>query len=450
MIQELEEKRRRLHAENTALLKKAKDDGRDILNPDEETEWQGRDAAIETLTKNIEMRRKQDRIEATLAEAGERRTEPNPVEARGDGSAALRRLAQHSQDFEMALRGWFIAGSERPLTPEHTRAAERVGIDFRNRVLTLNLATRAPRNVGEARRWEERAQTVTTSGGGYTIPDEMMRALEVALLWYGPMRQVATILRTETGADLPIPTVNDTNHVGRILDINTQVQNQDVAFGQLVLHAFKYSSDQVLVPVELMQDNAINLPQFLGEALGERIGRIQNTHFTIGAGTTLPFGIVTRAAAGPTPTGSVAAGFKYVDMVDLEHSVDIAYRRQGAAFMCNDVVVARLKKLLDTAGRPIWQPADSAGMMAGAPNTLLGYPIWVNNDMATATTTGTKAVLFGALGKYLVRDVLGITLIRLDERYADYHQVAFLAIARADGDLLNAGTNPVKVMAYTT
>lgn len=450
MIQELEEKRRRLHAENTALLKKAKDDGRDILNPDEETEWQGRDAAIETLTKNIEMRRKQDRIEAVLADAHERRTEPNPVESRGDGTAALRRLAQSSQDFEMALRGWFIAGSDKPLLPEHTKAAERIGLDLRNRMLTLNLSTRAPRNLAEARRWEERAQTVTTTGGGYVIPDEMMRALEVALLWYGPMRQASTVIRTETGADLPIPTVNDTGNVGAILDINTQVTNQDVAFGQLVLHAFKYTSKQVLVPVELMQDNAINLPQFLGEALGERIGRIQNTHFTTGAGTTLPFGLVTRAVSGNAPTGSVAAGFKYADMVDLEHSVDIAYRRQGASFMCNDVVIARLKKLLDTAGRPIWQPADSAGMMAGAPNTLLGYPVWTNNDMSTATTTGTKAVLFGALGKYLIRDTLGITLLRLDERYADYHQVAFLAFARADGDLLNAGTNPVKYMAYTT
>ena len=52
--------------------------------------------------------------------------------------------------------------------------------------------------------------------------------------------------------------------------------------------------------------------------------------------------------------------------------------------------------------------------------------------------------IFGALNKYLIRDVVGITLLRLDERYADFHQVAFLAFARADGNLLNAGTNPVK------
>ena len=56
-----------------------------------------------------------------------------------------------------------------------------------------------------------------------------------------------------------------------------------------------------------------------------------------------------------------------------------------------------------------------------------------------------KSVVFGDLSKYLIRDVLGITLLRLEERYAEYHQSAFLGFARMDGDLLDAGTNPVKV-----
>jgi hypothetical protein len=36
-------------------------------------------------------------------------------------------------------------------------------------------------------------------------------------------------------------------------------------------------------------------------------------------------------------------------------------------------------------------------------------------------------------------------LLRLNERYADAHQVGFLAFARFDGDLLDAGTDPVKL-----
>jgi HK97 family phage major capsid protein len=449
MIKELIEKRQRLHEENAALLKKVAQDGRDVMNAAEEEEWQSRDAAIEALTKNVMMRQKQAKIEASLAEVEERKVEPSQVRD-GSGTAAIRRLAQGRGDFAMALRGWFLAGSDSPVQESHRDAAARVGIDLSHKILNLNLSTRPPKHLGEVREWEQeqRAQTVTTTGGGYTIPDEMMRSFEKALLWYGGMRQVATVLRTESGADLPIPTANDTAQAGVILDINTQVANQDVTFGQLVLKAFKYSSKQVLVPVELMQDNAINLPQVLGEMLGERIGRIQNTHFTTGAGTTLPFGITVQSVLGVT--GAAGGGITYANLVDLEHSVDIAYRRQGAAFMMNDVKVAALKKIVDGSQRPIWQPNDASGMANGAPATLLGYPVYTNNDMATATTTGTKGMIFGALQKYLIRDVVGVTLLRLDERYADFHQVAFLAFARADGNLLNAGTNPVKHFAHTT
>jgi HK97 family phage major capsid protein len=77
------------------------------------------------------------------------------------------------------------------------------------------------------------------------------------------------------------------------------------------------------------------------------------------------------------------------------------------------------------------------------PDSILGYPYVINQSM-TAPATSVKSILFGDLSKYLVRDVRDFTLIRLDERFAEYHQVAFLAFSRHDGDLLDAGTDPVK------
>jgi HK97 family phage major capsid protein len=61
--------------------------------------------------------------------------------------------------------------------------------------------------------------------------------------------------------------------------------------------------------------------------------------------------------------------------------------------------------------------------------------------MATMTISA-KSILFGDFSKYLIRDVRDFTLLRLDERYAEFLQVAFLAFMRSDGDLLNAGTVP--------
>ena len=90
-------------------------------------------------------------------------------------------------------------------------------------------------------------------------------------------------------------------------------------------------------------------------------------------------------------------------------------------------------------GVPLWSPS----LGAGQPDTILGYPYVINQSITTPATS-VKSILFGDFSKYLIRDVRDVTLLRLDERFADYHQVGFLAFSRHDGDLLDAGTDPVK------
>ena len=114
--------------------------------------------------------------------------------------------------------------------------------------------------------------------------------------------------------------------------------------------------------------------------------------------------------------------------------------------MFADSTLKALKKIKipqfsgDTNGMPLWQP----GLVQGQPDRILGYPFVINQDVA-AMAASAKAIVFGDLSKYLIRDVRDVTLLRLDERYAENHQVAFLAFSRHDGDLLDAGTDPVKL-----
>jgi HK97 family phage major capsid protein len=93
----------------------------------------------------------------------------------------------------------------------------------------------------------------------------------------------------------------------------------------------------------------------------------------------------------------------------------------------------------DTTGVPLWQPS----LVAGQPDLIHGYPYIVNQSMTTPATA-VKSILFGDFSKYIIRDVRDVVLMRLDERFAEQHSVAFLAFARSDGDLLDAGTDPVK------
>ena len=152
-----------------------------------------------------------------------------------------------------------------------------------------------------------------------------MRPLETALLHYSNMRQVATVMATGTGADLPIPTMNDTSNAAEIIGEGAAINEQDVVFGQLTMKAYKYSSKYMKVSVELLQDSSVNLPSTIGAALGVRFGRGQNAHFTTGTGTGQPRGVVTDAANSGI-TAAAANVITWQEVLNLIHSVDIAYR----------------------------------------------------------------------------------------------------------------------------
>jgi len=278
---------------------------------------------------------------------------------------------------------------------------------------------------------EQRVQTITTSGGGYLIPDGFRAELMRAMKAYGGVRANARVLETDSGNSLDIPTVDDTSNTGRLLAINTAVTTTDVVFGQVTLDAYKYSSDLVLVPVELMEDSAFDMNGMVNSILAERLGRITETHYTTGTGTNQPNGVVTAAATGVTATTGGATSVTADNVMDLFHSVDPAYRG-GASFMMNDSTVAAIRKLKTGVSGDqtyLWQP----GLQAGEPDTLLGRPVIVNQGVA-AMAANAHSILFGNFQNYWIRDVRGIRFVRLDERYADADQVGFVVFSRTDRD----------------
>jgi HK97 family phage major capsid protein len=183
------------------------------------------------------------------------------------------------------------------------------------------------------------------------------------------------------------------------------------------------------------------------------LGRGYETYLTNGSGSNAPTGILTAiAASGATPvtaagssandgtsnTGANSIG--YADLINLIHSVDPSYRR-GAAFMLHDTTVRFLKTLLDKYGRPLWVPA----VKDGEPDTICGYKYVVNQSFPVLAASATT-VAFGDWSKFIVRRVKDLSVIRLDERFADYGEVAFVGFSRIDSNLVDAGTHPLNVL----
>lgn len=272
----------------------------------------------------------------------------------------------------------------------------------------------------------------TTTAGGFTVPQDFGDSIVTALKAYGGIEQAgARIMPTDGGNPLPWPRSTDVANVGELLAENTAAAEQDVAFTQFQLDAYKYSSKMIKVPLELLQDTAFDLEAWLIERLAERLGRITNTHFTTGTGTGQPNGVVTASTLGKTTAGVAAVTSD--EILDLIHSLDPAYRQSGTCrLMFNDTTLKAVLQLKDSQNRPLFQPS----YRESAPATIHGYPFTINQDMASMAT-GVKFMLFGDFKYYIIRRVKALAMVRLSERYAEAYQVAFVGFMRTDADLAN-------------
>lgn len=283
----------------------------------------------------------------------------------------------------------------------------------------------------------------TPAQGGYTVPTEVISAVADVLKEFGGMRDVASIIKTDSGAPINYPISDGTSEIGEIVAENTTATSLDPSFGVVSLVPYKFSSKVIAIPFELLQDSAIDMVSFITKRIGDRLARIQNQMFTTGTGTSQPLGIVTASASGKVGATGQTTTVVYDDLVDLIHSVDPAYRGGvGVHFMMNDSSLRGLRKLKDSQGRPIFLPGYD-GLAGAMPDSLLGYQITINQDMA-AMAANAKSILFGDFQRYTIRDVMGLTLFRFeDSAYAKLGQVGFLAWMRSGGTLTDGGA-PVK------
>lgn len=411
---ELRQERRRVVEQMRSLVDRAEAEKRGLDGLETE-QWENANKAVEALTQRI------DRLESVDRLDSDTRSVPSPAVG-----AVEERRESRIEDPEKRRDAFlsYLRHGAAGITPEQAAILAptyRAVVDGEQRALSVG----------------------TTTAGGYTVPQEFQNAVETNMLAYSQMMNVVTRIPTSSGAQLLIPTSDDTTNTGAILSENTQVSEQDIAFGQVTIDTYVYSSKLIKVSYQLLNDTSFPLETWLVERLGERLGRILNNHFTLGDGSSKPYGIVTGAALGKTGATGQTTSVIYDDIVDLEHSLDPAYRTR-AAFMMNDATLKVLKKLKDGQSRPLWVP----GMASNEPSTILGYQYIINQDMAVPAANA-KTILFGDFSKYYWRQVTGTTMQRLNERYADYLQVGFHAWARHGGRLINAGTNPVKYYAHS-
>jgi HK97 family phage major capsid protein len=287
---------------------------------------------------------------------------------------------------------------------------------------------------GEQRSATFEKRVITTGSTGAPVPTSFYDQLVEHLVVQGPMLDpaVTNIITTAGGENFQFPRTSSYT-AGAITAQGSAISASEPAFGSLVtLGSFKYAA-LIQVSSEMIADSGItDLLGFIARQAATGVGTAVNAGLTTGTGTTQPTGIVTAASSAVTGGTGVAGAPTGDNLLDLVYSVASPYRRRGASFQMNATTLAGVRKLKDTTNQYLWQPS----VQAGQPDTLLGFPVYENPDVASAAT-GARSVIFGDASCYFVRQVGGITLARSDEYAFNTDLVTFRVTWRGDGNLID-------------
>lgn len=278
----------------------------------------------------------------------------------------------------------------------------------------------------------------TDSQGGYFVPEDFR--LDIIKKIPNFARIGSLVTRQTTSRDiLRYPQLaggDDIKTSGVTVtweDENDTVTETDFSLGSVAVPVKKMRA-LIRVSNDLLEDSAVDVIGLITTLLAEAFAVEEDRVFTKGEGGKQPLGFMTEVAGvqAITAINSGAATDVTIDgLLDLIYGLPEQYA-EGASLMVKRSTVAALRKLKDSNGQYLWQPS----VQAGQPATVLGYALRTNEHMPTIAA-GADAGIFGDLRRlYLVADRVGMSVKRLDEKYAETDEVGFIARRRVGGRVL--------------
>lgn len=284
------------------------------------------------------------------------------------------------------------------------------------------------------------------SEGGYLVPSEFRDKLVECLHSFGGIAAEVDEFSTDTGAPIEWPTVSDAPagvpNVGQITPENTAFTGgADLVFGTASMGAYKYTSSgannaPLKIPVELIQDSAIDIEALVSRKFGERIARKQARNWAYGTGVGEPLGILTRTAAVELTTTNLIStqSDPYAWLLSVEDALDSAYL-DNAKWAMNRATWTQMRLIRDDNNRPIVQSANEAGLGTKIQRFLLGYPVIIDESFPSAADDVNFLAFGDFKAGYVIRRVKDVQVLVNPYSSGASGQVEYTAWARADGTI---------------
>ena len=291
------------------------------------------------------------------------------------------------------------------------------------------------------------------AAGGYAVPEEIDAQIDRALTSISPIRAIANVVKVGSAGYRKLVATGGTPS-GWVSEDAARPETDTPAFAEIAppfgeLYANPAASQTML------DDAAFDVESWLASEIATEFARAEGAAFVSGSGVNRPKGFLaaptSAAADGVRPFGTLqfvasgsAGGFAASNpqdrLIDLVQALRPPYR-QGAVFVMNSATAARIRKLKTADGAFLWQP----GLVAGQPDTLLGYPVVEAEDMPDIAADSLSIAFGNFKAGYLIAERTETQILR--DPYTHKPFVHFYATKRVGGQVSNS--EAIKLMKFS-
>ncbi|HEX8511509.1 MAG TPA: phage major capsid protein [Allosphingosinicella sp.] len=284
----------------------------------------------------------------------------------------------------------------------------------------------------------------TDAAGGYAVPEEIDSEIGRLLTSISPIRAIANVVRVGSAGYRKLVTAGGTpsgwvsETAGRPETATPTFIEVAPPFGEL--YANPAASQAML------DDSAFDVEAWLAQEIATEFARAEGSAFVSGNGVNRPKGFlaspVSAQGDGSRPFGTLqvlttgAAGAFPAShpgdkLIDLVQTLRPPYR-QGAAFVMNSATASVIRKFKTSTGGFLWQPS----LVAGQPDTLLGYPVVEAEDMPDVAVDSLSVAFGNFRAGYLIAERTETQILR--DPYTNKPFVHFYATKRIGGQVANS------------
>ena len=293
---------------------------------------------------------------------------------------------------------------------------------------------------------------VVAADGGYAVPKEIDEIVDATLKSISPIRAIANVVRVGSAGYRKLVTQNGVTS-GWAAETATRPETATPTFNEIV-PSFGDLYANPAATQAMLDDAAFDVEAWLASEIATEFAKAEGSAFVNGNGTNKPKGFLTSPNATTSDATRTFGTLQYVasgaagaflasnpqdKLVELLHSLRAPYR-QGATWVMNSSTLATIRKFKTADGAFIWQ----AGLVAGQPDTLLGYPVVEAEDMPDIAANSLSIAFGNFKAGYLIAERSETNILR--DPFSNKPYVHFYATKRLGGAVSNS--EAIKLMKF--